>query len=86
MREYFVIRLCNKADGTVACPVKSFEDEQGAYKEFYRSLAAAVDSENLTDAVVLLTKQGFELDYKVFTHDAPVEEPVEEPIEEGEGE
>ena len=75
MKEYFVIRLCNKADGTVACPVKSFEDEASAYKEFYRSLAAAVDSENLTDAVTLLTKQGFQLEYKVFMHDAPEPEP-----------
>ena len=83
MKEFFVVRLCNKADGTVACPVKSFDDEQSAYKEFYRSLAAAVDSENLTDAVVLLTKGGFVLDYKAFVHDAPI--PVEEPeVEEGE--
>ncbi len=80
-KEFFVVRLCNKADGSVACPVKSFDDESAAYKEFYRSLAAAVDSENLTDAVVLLTKGGFVLEYKAFFHDAPEPEIPEEPSE-----
>jgi len=73
MKEFFVVRLANKADGSVACPVKSFDDEASALKEFYRSLAAAVDSDNIHDAVVLLNKNGFALDYKAFEHDAPVE-------------
>ena len=36
MKEFVVVRICNKADGTVACPVSSFENEVDANKEFYR--------------------------------------------------
>lgn len=81
MKEFFVVRLANKADGSEVHPVKAFDDEVSAYKEYYRSLAAAVDSDNLTDAVVLLTKGGFALDYKAFFHDAPEPEIPEEPSE-----
>ena len=81
MKEYVVVRICNKVDGTVACPVSTFEVESDAQKEFYRLCGLAVDSTHLTDAVSLLTKQGFELKHEFFTHDAPAPEP-----EQGEGE
>ena len=75
MKEFVVVRICNKADGTVAIPVSSFENEVDANKEFYRLCGLAVDSTHLTDAVSLLTKQGFELKHEFFTHDAPAPEP-----------
>ena len=36
MKEFFVVRLCNKNDGTVAAPVASYETEPEAQKEFFR--------------------------------------------------
>ena len=80
MKEFVVLRIANKADGTTVAPVKTFETEVEAQKEFYRSCAAAVDSENITDAVTLLSKEGFELKHEYFEHEAPAPEP--EPEEE----
>ena len=80
MKNFVVLRIANKADGTVAAPVKTFETEVEAQKEFFRSCAAAVDSDNITDGVSLLTKEGFELKHEYFEHDAPT--PEQEPVEE----
>lgn len=69
MKEFVVLRIANKADGTTVAPVKTFETEVEAEKEFFRSCAAAVDSENVTDAVTLLSKQGFEIKHEYFVHE-----------------
>lgn len=73
MKNFFVVRLANKQDGTVACPVSSHETEADAWKEFYRLCGQAVDSAHLVDSVAILTKEGFELDHKCFEHEAEVE-------------
>jgi hypothetical protein len=85
MKEYLVVRFCNKQDGTAVAPVTACDTEAEAWKAFYRLCGQAVDSEHLMDSVAILTKQGFELDYKCFEH-APIEpeipeEPIEEPSE-----
>lgn len=41
----------------------------------------AIDSIHLTDSVLMLIKEGFELRHETFLYDAPIEEPVEEPTE-----
>ena len=69
MKEFVVLRIANKVDGTVSAPVKTFETEIEAQKEFFRSCAAAVDSENIMDAIALLTKEGFELRHEYFEHE-----------------
>ena len=78
MKEFVVIRICNKTDGTPACPVATFEDRASAEKEFFRLCGQAVDSAHLTDAVSLLTKQGFELKHEYFEHPAIEPEPEAE--------
>ena len=78
MKEFVVIRICNKQDGTIACPVSSYEDKPSAEKEFFRLCGQAVDSAHLTDAVSLLTKQGFELKHEYFEHPAIEPEPEAE--------
>lgn len=90
MKEYLVVRFCQKQDGTSVAPVTACETEAEAWKAFYRLCGQAVDSEHLMDSVAILTKQGFELDYKCFEHEpiipeVPEDEP-EVPVEEGEGE
>ena len=82
MKNFVVLRIANKADGTTVAPVKTFDTEIEATKEFFRSCAAAVDSDNLTDAVALLSKEGFEMEHRYFVHSAPVPEPTPEPEEE----
>lgn len=74
MKEYAILRVCNKLDGTVACPVSTLDTETAAWKEYYRQLGLAVDSTHLTDAVMLLDKDGFLLDSRSFHHDPPAEE------------
>ena len=82
MKNYLVVRFCNKQDGTVAAPVASFEDKDSAEKEYFRLCGQAVDSAHITDSVTLLTYQGFELRHEVFEHPAPEPEPEPEPVEE----
>lgn len=79
MKNYFVVRLCNKLDGTIAAPVSAHDDEASAQKEFFRQCGLAVDSTHLQDSVALLTKEGFELKHETFAHDAPEPEPEPEP-------
>ena len=69
MKNYVVLRIANKQDGTVACPVASFETEAEAWKEFYRLCGQAVDSAHLMDSVAILNKEGFEIDHKCFEHE-----------------
>lgn len=74
MKNFVVVRIANKQDGTVAIPVSSFETEADAWKEFYRLCGQAVDSEHLLDSVSILTKEGFEMDHRAFPHPAPNEQ------------
>lgn len=68
MKNYVVLRIANKADGTFNAPVQGFESESAAWKEFFRLCGAAVDSTHLVDSVVIMSKEGFELDHRVFLH------------------
>lgn len=79
MKNFVVVRTCNKQDGTIAIPVSSFESETEAVKEYFRLCGLAVDSTHLTDAVTLLTKEGFELRHECFTHDPKTPTPTPEP-------
>ena len=58
MKNYIVIRLANKADGTFAAPVASYENKADAMKEYYRLCGQAVDSTHLCDTVMLVDKYG----------------------------
>ena len=77
MKNFVIVRIANKPDGTVSVPVNAFETEALAWKEYYRLCGTAVDSVNPMDAVVILTKEGFELEHKVFEHPAPEPEAAE---------
>lgn len=78
--EFAVIILQNKQDGTANISRTPYATETEAWKAFYRSCGNAVDSENLTDAVIIMNKEGFTLDYKYFEH------PAKSPAPENSGE
>ena len=78
MKNYFVVRIANKPNGTVAAPTYSYETEQEALKEYYRQCALAVDSGNPTEGVTLLTSQGFQLRYEHFEHEIQPQNEAEE--------
>lgn len=81
MKNFVVVRIANKIDGTASIPVSAYENEADAWKEFYRLCGTAVDSAHPLDAVAILTKDGFELDHKVFVHEAAPEPEPEVPAE-----
>lgn len=86
-KEFWVARMANKQDGSTLNVCVGYDDEKSAWKAYWKTLAQAIDSENLTDALSIMTKGGFQLDYKCFEHEPIPEQPNEEPIEEeGEGE
>ena len=68
--EFAVICIQNKPDGTNNISRVAYASETEAWKGYYRSCGNAVDSENLTDAVAILTQEGFELEHKCFVHPA----------------
>ncbi len=70
MKNFVVVRIANKQDGTAAVPVSVFETENEARREFYRLCGQAVDSEHPMDAVSLLSREGFALEHKAFPHAA----------------
>lgn len=78
MKNYVILRICNKADGTSAIPVSATETEVDAWKEFYRLCGQAVDSTHLTDTVLLLSKEGNKIQSRMFVHN-PEPEPEPEP-------
>jgi len=79
MKEFFVVHLINKPDGTTSTPVSAYDTETEAWKNFYRLCGQAVDSVNYTDTLVLMNKRGLVLDAKPFEH---MPEPEPEPNEE----
>ncbi len=76
--EFAVIIIQNKQDGSANISRVAYESETEAWKGFYRSCGNAVDSDNLTDAVAILTKEGFELDHKCWVHPATTPNPQPE--------
>ena len=84
MKNFAVVRICNKQDGTIAIPVSSFESETEAVKEYFRLCGLAVDSTHLTDAVTLLTKEGFELRHECFEHEPQNQQQQQTPEPSGE--
>ena len=83
MYNYFVCRFGTRKDGSVLNAIQGFENEADAWKLYWKVLAQAIDSDNLSDALTIMTKGGFQLDYKGFEHE-PIVEPIEENGEGGE--
>lgn len=70
MKEFIVVHIVNKADGTASIPGTAYDTETEARKAFYRLCGQAVDSDYVTDTVVLMTKFGDVIDKERFDHRA----------------
>ena len=79
MKEFVVVRIANKPDGTVAIPVSSWDNEVAARKEYFRQCGIAVDSTNIVDSIALLSKEGYLVTRECFVHPAPEPEPTPDP-------
>lgn len=62
MKDYVVVRIANKQDGTIAIPVWDADTVEAGKKKYYQQCGLAVDSGNYTDTVVLLNKEGMIVD------------------------
>ena len=77
-KEFWVARMANKQDGTTLNVCVGYDDENSAWKAYWKTLAQAIDSDNITDSLSIMTKGGFQLDYKSFEHPVVPVEPEEE--------
>ena len=68
MKEFTVVHILNRVDETAAAAGTTYDTETEARKAFYRLCGQAVDSEYLTDTVVLRTKYGDVIDKQKFDH------------------
>lgn len=77
MKQYVVIRIANKPDGSVSVPANAFETETEADNQYltYRSQANAAN--NPSDTVIKMTNTGFILESKTYTHETPQEQAAE---------
>lgn len=71
MKTFIVLRIANKADGSVSVPANAFDTEAEADNQYltYRSQANAAN--NPSDTVIKMTNTGFILESKVYEHAQP---------------
>lgn len=80
MKKVFVCRAVNRADGSTAAPVESFDTKEQAESVFYtrcsQAVAGVASGDELSDAVIMFDAYGFVIDHKGWS--APEPEPNEE--------
>ena len=82
---YMTMGIITKQDGTTSQPsVRYFTYRNEAESQYHLYCAAAATSTDAIYTAMLLTTEGFVLEYKTWKHDAPAPEPTPEP--EGESE
>ena len=68
MKDFFVCRAVNRADGSTAAPVESFETKAAAESVFYtrcsQACAAVADGNSYSETVLFFDKTGFVIEHK----------------------
>ena len=79
MKEYLVIEICKKQDGSIEPGVYTYESIEDARERYYQKCSGAVKSEHLSHTIVLMNSAAVILEGpKCFRH-----EPVAKPEENG---
>ena len=76
MQNYVVIRISVQTNGKIAAPVNAYDTEDQAWRQYFTLCSQAVTSSYPMDSVVIMTKEGFQLEKKTFEHE--VAEPAAE--------
>ena len=76
MQNFVVLRISVQPNGRIAAPVNAYETEDQAWRQYFSLCSQAVTSEYQYDSVVIMTKEGFQLEKKTFEHE--VAEPAAE--------
>ena len=69
MKEFIVLRIANKADGSVSVPANAFETEAEADNQYLTYRQQANAASNPSDTVIKMTNTGFVLESKTYTHE-----------------
>jgi len=69
MKKFVVIRIANKADGTVSVPANAFETQAEADNQYLTYRQQANASNNPSDTVILMTNTGFILEQHTYEHE-----------------
>lgn len=68
MKNFVVIRIANKPDGSVSVPANAFEIESEADNQYLTYRQQANASNNPSDTVIKMTNTGFILEKYTYEH------------------
>lgn len=71
MKEFVVIRIANKPDGSVSVPANAFDTQAEADNQYLTYRQQANASENPSDTVILMSNVGFIIEKHTYEHEQP---------------
>lgn len=71
MKEFVVIRIANKPDGSVSVPANAFDTQAEADNQYLTYRQQANASNNPSDTVILMSNVGFILEKHTYEHEQP---------------
>ena len=66
MRNFFVVWVAQRQNGTIAAPVESFTEKRAAVACYHLRCSNAANGDNIKDTVMLFTSDGFVLEQEIF--------------------
>lgn len=71
MKEFVVIRIANKPDGSVSVPANAFDTQAEADNQYLTYRQQANASNNPSDTVILMSNVGFIIEKHTYEHEQP---------------
>jgi hypothetical protein len=79
MQNFIVMEFTRNAQGNIGAYPSAKETEDAAYAKYYDILSKASTSNSPVHGAILMTYEGFPLEYRCFKHEQPEPEPTPEP-------
>lgn len=71
MKEFVVVRIANKPDGSVSVPANAFDTQAEADNQYLTYRQQANASVNPSDTVILMSNVGFIIEKHTYEHEQP---------------
>ena len=71
MKEFVVVRIANKPDGSVSVPANAFDTQAEADNQYLTYRQQANASVNPSDTVILMSNVGFNKEKHTYEHEQP---------------
>lgn len=71
MKEFVVVRIANKPDGSVSVPANAFDTQAEADNQYLTYRQQANASDNPSDTVILMSNVGFIIEKHTYEHEQP---------------